>query len=348
MNADAKLLEKYSVPGELYHRLDAGSVRCVACGHRCRIPEGRAGVCRVRFNRGGVLYVPSGYTAGARCDPIEKKPFFHVRPGSLAFSFGMLGCNYHCAFCQNWFSSQVLRDPESVPALKKTSADELIDTACAEDAAIVVSTYNEPLITAEWSAAVFRLAKSRGMTTAYVSNGSATPEALLYLRPWLDLYKVDLKSFDDRKYRRLGGRLEPVLDSIRRIHALGMWLEIVTLLVPGFNDSREEIEHLTGFLCAVSPDIPWHVTAFYGNYRMRDSEGTTPHSLLQAAEIGKRQGLRYVYAGNLPGNSGDWENTRCPNCGELLVERIGYRILRCSLDGEGACPRCKCAIPGRW
>lgn len=344
----SEILERYTVPGELYEKLDNNRVRCLACGHRCPIPDGALGVCKVRFNRGGVLRVPFGYVAGAQCDPVEKKPFFHARPGALAFSFGMLGCDLHCSYCQNWVTSQALRDPGSVSSPLKATAEELIAIARSQGAEIVVSTYNEPLITSEWGVAVFKEARKTGLITGYVSNGNGTPEVLEYLCPWVDLYKVDLKSFNDRHYRKLGGRLQPILDTIRSLHRMGIWLEIVTLLVPGFNDSPEELSDLTSFIAGISPDIPWHVTAFHKDYKMVDPEDTTVDDLLKAAETGRQKGLNYVYAGNLPGKVGEWENTYCPVCRELLVERYGYRILDYRLTREGTCPSCSTAIPGRW
>jgi pyruvate formate lyase activating enzyme len=343
-----EILEKHTAEGELYEKLGDGRLRCMACAHRCRIREGSAGVCKVRFNKAGVLRVPFGYVSGTQCDPVEKKPFFHAHPGSLAFSFGMLGCDLHCGYCQNWVTSQALRDPRAVSSPMLASPDELIELARKQGAEIVVSTYNEPLITSEWAAAIFKEAKNAAMITAYVSNGNATSEVLRYLQPCLDLFKVDLKSFNDRRYRQLGGRLQPVLDSIRFLHSMGVWVEVVTLLVPGYNDSEEELTKLTEFLADVSPDIPWHVTAFYKNYRMTDPENTTNEGLLAAAEIGKKSGVRYIYAGNLPGGVGHWEHTRCHRCGKLLIKRYGYQILSYSLTAQGCCPSCKTDIPGRW
>jgi len=196
--------------------------------------------------------------------------------------------------------------------------------------------------------AVFKEARAAGLSTAFVSNGNGTPQVLEYLRPWIDLYKVDLKSFDDKHYRQLGGRIEPILQTIRALHEMGIWLEIVTLLIPGFNDAPEELERLTAFLVGVSPDIPWHVTAFHKDYRMNDPENTTPEALVEAAEIGHRNGLRYVYAGNLPGRVGDLEHTRCHHCRALLVERYGYFIQQYRVTGDGTCPDCATKIPGRW
>jgi pyruvate formate lyase activating enzyme len=212
----------------------------------------------------------------------------------------------------------------------------------------MVSTYNEPLITSEWAVAVFKEAKAAGLITGYVSNGNGTPQVLEYLRPWVDLYKVDLKSFDDRHYRQLGGRLDPILDTIRRLRAMDFWVEIVTLLIPGFNSSRDELSRLTAFVASVSPDIPWHVTAFHGDYKMTDPENTTAEMLLEAADIGRANGLRYVYAGNLPGRVGDLEDTRCASCREILIARYGYYIREYRVTSDGRCPSCAASVPGRW
>ena len=334
----------------LYEKLDKNRVRCFACGHCCPIPEGQPGVCKVRYNRGGTLYAPWGYTAGTQCDPVEKKPFFHAYPGALAYSFGMMGCDLHCSYCQNWVTSQALRDPSAVSPPQQASPEALVQDAIAQGAKILVSTYNEPLITSEWAVAVFKEAKDAGLITGFVSNGNGTPQVLEYLRPWLDLYKVDLKSFDDRHYHELGGRIGPILDSIRRIHAMGLWLEIVTLLIPGFNDSPDELRRLTEFLAGISPDIPWHVTAFHGDYKMQNdvARDTNQEDLLKAVEVGREAGLRHIYAGNLPGRVGRWEDTHCPQCNETLIERYGYLIKDYQLTPDGRCPHCATAIPGRW
>src|SRR5882724_4119862 len=275
---------------ELVERISGDRLRCHACGHQCPLPEGAIGVCKVRFNQGGRLLVPWGYVGGVQCDPIEKKPFFHALPGALAYSFGMLGCDLHCGYCQNWVTSQALRDPRAqAPPLRATPAD-LVRDALRQRARVMVSTYNEPLITSEWAVAVFKEAKSAGLVTGYVSNGNGTPEVLEYIRPWVDLYKVDLKSFDDRRYRELGGRLAPILDTIRRLHAMAFWIEIVTLLISGFNDSRDELMRLTEFIASVSPDIPWHATAFHGDYKMTSPENTTAAMLHDAVQIGRGNG----------------------------------------------------------
>src|SRR2546423_6709271 len=327
MSTLQEILNQQVREGDLYEKLDRNRVRCYACGHCCPIPEGQPGVCKVRYNQGGTLYVPWGYVGGVQCDPIEKKPFFHAYPGALAYSFGMLGCDLHCSYCQNWVTSQALRDPEAVSSPLSATPEALVEDALRQGARALVSTYNEPLITSEWAVAIFKEARAAGLLTGFVSNGNGTPQVLEYLRPWIDLYKVDLKSFDDRHYRELGGRLAPILDTIQRLHAMDVWVEIVTLLIPGFNDSRDELERLTSFIAGVSPDIPWHVTAFHGDYKMMDPQSTTAEMLLAAAAIGAANGLRYVYAGNLPGEVGDLENTRCTGCQDVLVARRGYRIL---------------------
>ena len=348
MTTLAETLSRHTRDGDLYKRIDARRLRCVACGHRCPIPDGAVGVCKVRYNDGGRLRVPWGYVAGVQCDPVEKKPFFHAYPGGLAYSFGMLGCDLHCGYCQNWVTSQAIRDPAAVAPPDARSPGEMVAEAVGLGARLVVSTYNEPLITAEWGVAVFREARAAGLATGFVSNGNATPEVLAYLRPWLDLYKVDLKSFDDRHYRELGGRLQPILDTIRQVQAAGMWLEIVTLLIPGFNDDVAELKDLTQFVAGVSPEIPWHITAFHRDYKMTDPANTTPDMLRRAAAIGREAGLQFVYAGNQPGRVGDLEHTVCPHCGTRLVEREGYRVIGYALTETGRCAGCDAPIPGRW
>ena len=348
MRTLAEVLAKETREDELSERLPDGRLRCLACGHLCPLPDGAVGVCKVRFNDRGHLRVPWGYVGGVQCDPIEKKPFFHAYPGSLAYSFGMLGCDLHCGYCQNWVTSQALRDPAAVSPPLGTSPEHLARDAVRCGARTIVSTYNEPLITSEWAVAVFKEARAAGLTTGYVSNGNGTPQVIEYLRPWVDLYKVDLKSFDDRHYRQLGGRLEPILDTIRRLHLLGFWVEIVTLLIPGFNDSRNELMRLTTFVAGVSPDIPWHVTAFHGDYKMTNPDNTTAEMLLAAAEIGRANGLRHTYAGNLPGQVGDLEDTHCASCATTLVARSGYFVRAYHVTADGCCPSCAAPVPSRW
>jgi pyruvate formate lyase activating enzyme len=333
---------------ELVELLERGRLRCYACGHQCPIPDGAVGVCKVRFNEGGTLRVPWGYVGGLQCDPIEKKPFFHVRPGTLAYSFGMLGCDLHCSYCQNWVTSQALRDPQAVAPPHDVTAEAVAADAHRRGASMVVSTYNEPLITVEWGVEIFKAARARGLMTGFVSNGNGTTRVLEYLRPHIDAYKVDLKSFDDRRYRELGGRLQPILDTIEWLHRAGVWVEIVTLLIPGFNDGEPEVRALTEFVAGVSPDIPWHVTAYHQDYRMTDPANTTPSMLQRAAAIGQQSGLHYVYAGNLPGLVGSLEDTVCPGCERTVIRRRGFTVLDRNLAPAGRCAACATVIPGRW
>ena len=270
-------------PGDLFVPGEKGWVTCTACGHRCRIAPDHDGICKVRFNAAGVLMVPHGYVSGLQIDPIEKKPFFHVLPGAGALSFGMLGCDYHCAYCQNWFTSQTLRDPDAGAPHKSVTPDEIVALALEHRIPVITSTYNEPLITSEWAVRIFRLARQHGIRCSYVSNGNATPEVLQYLAPYLNFCKVDLKSFRQKNYQQLGGKLDTVLETIRRLKQMNVWVEVVTLVVPGFNDSDEELKDIAGFLCSVSPDIPWHVTAFHEDYKMTDPPSTTAAGLVRAA-----------------------------------------------------------------
>ena len=342
-------LSVLTVPGDLFAR-EGGKVRCVACGHRCLIGEGREGVCRVRFVADGVLRVPHGYVSSVAVDPIEKKPFFHVTPGAAALSFGMLGCDLKCPYCQNWEISQTLRDAEadSFARPRRTTPEELVRLAREAGATMVTSTYNEPLITSEWAVDVFRAARASGLMTSYVSNGNGTPEVVDYIRPFVDAVKVDLKGMREEGYRLLGGRLTAVLDTIRALVVRGVWVEVVTLVVPGLNDGKEELRDAARFLVSVSPDVPWHVTAYHDDYRVQGRGSTPVRALLEAAEVGRAEGLRFVYAGNLPSRVGDSETTRCPGCGRAVVERVGFHVTGNHLGAGGACPGCGAVLPGLW
>ena len=343
----AEALARHTTVGSLC-RPEGDRIRCFACGHRCLIGPGRHGICRVRFNQNGQLRVPFGYVSGLQCDPVEKKPFFHVYPGSDALTFGMLGCDFHCSYCQNWVSSQALRDEAASAPIQPVTPQQLIRQATRAGARLVVSSYNEPLITAEWAVAVFQEAKSAGLACAFVSNGNATPEVLDFLRPWIVAYKIDLKGFDEKRYRTLGGTLEHVTEGIRLVHERGLWLEVVTLVVPGFNDTEAELRQIARFLASISRDIPWHVTAFHQDYKMTDPPNTAAAQIVRGAEIGAEEGLRFVYAGNAPGRVGRWEHTYCPNCHEKLIDRFGYLIREYRLTPTGQCPACHTSIPGIW
>jgi pyruvate formate lyase activating enzyme len=333
----------------LIQRQEDGAIQCFACGHRCVVKPGHDGVCRVRFNDNGALRVPFGYVGALACDPIEKKPFFHVLPGSDALTFGMLGCDYHCGYCQNWVTSQMLRDPDAVAGARLCTPPQLVDMAMQNGAPVVASSYNEPLITSEWAMAVFAEARRRGLRCAYISNGNATPQVLDYLRPMVDAYKVDLKTFNPKHYRELGGVMENVTATIRLLKERGFWVEVVTLVVPGFSDDPDELKRMAEFLAGVDPLMPWHVTAFHPDYKMTDGyRQTRAEELLQIAEYGRQAGLKYIYPGNLPGQVGPWENTRCHHCGATLIRRHGFLVQENRVQFDGTCPDCEQALPGIW
>lgn len=296
----------------------------------------------------GRLVVPWGYVAALNCDPTEKKPFFHIYPGSRTLTFGMLGCDMHCPYCQNWDISQALRDAQAGHRPYTITPQQIVNHARQYGALCIASSYNEPLITSEWAVAVFKESKAAGLVNMFVSNGNATREALEYIRPYTDGYKIDLKSMQDRNYRVLGAVLGNVLDAIHLVHQMGFWLEIVTLVVPGFNDSDDELQDMARFIRSVSPDIPWHVTAFHKDYRMRDPENTHAGILRHAANIGYAEGLHFVYAGNLPGQLQSYEDTRCPTCQTTLIRRRGFHVLDYQITDKGKCPSCHTSIPGIW
>ena len=344
-------LHQYSAEAAeaLIERKEGGDIQCFACGHRCLVKPGRDGVCRVRFNDNGKLLVPFGYVGALACDPIEKKPFFHVMPGSDALTFGMLGCDYHCGYCQNWVTSQMLRDPDAVSAAKRTTPTQLVDLAIRHGVPVVASSYNEPLITSEWAMAVFTEARARGLRCAYISNGNGTRQVLDYIRPLVDAYKVDLKTFDPRHYRELGGVMENVTSTIKMLKERGFWVEIVTLVVPGFSDDADDLKRMADFLAGVDPLMPWHMTAFHPDYKMTEGyRATRAEDLLKIVEYGKQAGIQYLYPGNLPGQVGEWENTRCHHCRATVVRRFGFRVVENRVGGDGLCPECRKALPGIW
>ncbi len=332
---------------ELVVREQEGRVRCLACGHRCVILPGRSGVCRVRFNSEGELRAPAGYVGGVQIDPIEKKPFYHAYPARDALSFGMFGCDLHCSYCQNWVTSQALRDDAAVSRPSFVSPERLVELALQHRVPVIVSTYNEPLITADWAVEIFKLAHAEGIVCGFISNGNATPEVLEFIRPYVGLYKVDLKGFDDRNYRRLGGVLQNVLDTIRHLKQMDFWVEVVTLIVPGFNDGDDELRRIADFVADLSPDIPWHVTAFHPDYKLTDPPRTPAETLVRAYDLGKAAGLRFVYPGNCHTGVGDRENTYCPSCNELLIRRRGFVVEENRMNGS-SCPCCSAAVPGVW
>jgi pyruvate formate lyase activating enzyme len=344
-------LDRLTAGGDLWESDSEGKGWCLACAHRCHISPGNRGICQVRFNETGKLRVPWGYVAGLHPDPIEKKPFAHFLPGAKALTFGMLGCNLRCDFCQNWQTSQTLKDSRAEAFggyIEKMNADEVVSLAIQTGSEVIASSYNEPLITSEWAVEVFCQARQQGIRTVYVSNGFASPEAMDYLQPWLDGIKIDLKAMNEKSYRDLGGRLQPVLDTIRTAREKGMWVEVVTLLIPGLNDDLQELWDLASFLVSVSRDIPWHVTAYHPDYKRFENPPTIAADLQKAADIAQEAGLRYVYAGNLPGRVGSLEDTHCPGCGTAVIRRRGYAILGNTITTEGKCLDCGESIAGFW
>ncbi|MBN1311217.1 MAG: AmmeMemoRadiSam system radical SAM enzyme [Anaerolineae bacterium] len=344
----SQFLDPLTNEGELYEKLPDDAVQCHACAHQCTIKPGKRGICQVRFNLDGKLYVPWGYVSGLQSDPIEKKPFNHVLPGTDTLTFGMFGCDMHCPYCQNWDISQAMRDAGAGRAPEQVAPQVIAQLALRHGAKSITSSYNEPLITSEWAVAIFKEAKAVGLSCNYVSNGNASREVLEYLQPYVSAMKIDLKSMDDQNYRKLGAVLENVLNGIRMAHEMGLWVEVVTLVIPGFNDSDDELRAAAQFIYSVSPDIPWHVTAFHKDYRMRDPDNTDMRTLLRAAEIGYSEGLHYVYAGNMPGRVEAFEHTRCPKCDTVLIKRCGYVVLDYQLTPEGTCPKCHTKIAGLW
>jgi len=327
---------------------EGDKVECLACAHRCVIAPGRRGACKVRYNKGGSLRVPWNYAGSLVINPIEQAPFLHAHAGEDVLTIGMLGCNLRCGYCQNWHLSQVLRDAGAPELPTQVTAGEIVSIAQKRGIRVILSSLNEPLITAEWAAELFSQAKAAGLTTGIVSSGHGTAEVLDFLRPHVDLVKIDLKTMAPEKYRTLGAHLHNVLETIRMVHERGFWLEIVTLVVPGWNDSEDELRHAARFIASVSADIPWILWNFHRDYRMREPDDAEPRDVVRAASIGRSEGLRFTYAGVQPGRVGDFEQTRCPACGAVAVDRIGYQLTRYAIDSAGRCTACGTAIPGRW
>jgi pyruvate formate lyase activating enzyme len=330
----------------LYDKQSGAKVRCFLCSHRCLIADGKRGVCCVRENKKGILYsLVYERLISANVDPIEKKPFFHFLPGSRAFSVAAPGCNFRCLHCQNHEISQLPRDKEIIMG-EKVSAEEIVSLALKHNCASISYTYTEPTIFFEYAYDTARITRTKGLKNNFVTNGYMTAEALDMIAPYLDGANVDLKAFSEGFYKKVcGAKLKPVLESITRMHALGIWVEVTTLIIPTLNDAVGELREVARFLLSVSPAIPWHVSAFYPTYRMMDKPRTSPEIIRRAREIGLEEGLRYVYTGNIPGAEG--ENTSCYHCKKVLIRRHGYQIAENSIT-EGKCPSCGTSIEGVW
>jgi pyruvate formate lyase activating enzyme len=330
----------------LYAKEEENAVTCNLCAHRCYVPAGREGICKVRENLEGVLYtLVYDRVISANIDPVEKKPLFHFLPGSKAFSIATVGCNFHCRYCQNWEISQLPRLPaHAVPGERITPA-EIVSQALEAGCRSIAYTYTEPTIFFELAYDTAKLAAAADLKNIFVTNGYMTPEAWRLIQPYLHAVNIDLKGFDDKRHRRMSGaKLQPVLDSIALAKKLGIWLEVTTLLVPGHNDSDEELRRIALFLKSITAEIPWHLSAFFPAYKMMDLEPTDRETLLRAWQIGKEAGLHHVYCGNLPKLH---EDTRCYRCNQTLIRRVGFNIESNRLDND-RCPLCHTAIAGMW
>ncbi|MDF1613702.1 AmmeMemoRadiSam system radical SAM enzyme [Desulfurivibrio dismutans] len=332
----------------MFYQVEKGAtVVCGLCSHHCRIKDGRRGLCGVRENRAGKLYsLVYGRLVAENFDPIEKKPLFHFLPGSRSYSISTVGCNFRCQHCQNYHISQYPHLHRGEIAGQERTAAEVVAAAAAGGCQSISYTYVEPTIFYEFAYDCAVLAQKRGIKNVFVSNGYMTKEVSRQLAGVLDGINIDLKAYSDQFYRQVcQARLQPVLDNIRRLHQLGVWVELTTLLIPGLNDSDQELQNIARFIKETDPGIPWHVTAFYPTHEMLDRPPTPTASLERAREIGLATGLRFVYEGNIPGSGG--ENTYCPACGTLLIKRHGFRIDD-NLLAADTCPACGEKIEGVW
>jgi pyruvate formate lyase activating enzyme len=328
----------------LYEKLAGEEVQCALCHHRCRIPKGQRGICGVRENQGGVLYtLVYRQLISRNVDPIEKKPLFHFAPGSRSFSIAAVGCNFHCDFCQNYEISQMPRDRRQIWG-EDVSPEEIVALAKKAGCRTIAYTYTEPTIYFEYALDIARLASAEGLKNLFVTNGYMTEEALRTLHPHLHGANVDLKAFQDEFYKkRCGGRLEGVLQSLRVMKTLGVWVEITTLIIPGLNDSEEELRGLVAFIASLGRETPWHISRFHPMYKMLDRSPTSVQTLERVRKIGLEGGLRYVYTGNVPGDEG--EDTYCHQCGKLLIDRFGFQVRRYELVGN-RCYNCGTMVDG--
>lgn len=328
---------------QFWHKVD-GDAQCILCHQECRVKPGKRGLCGVRENQDGTLMtLVYGNLIAANVDPIEKKPFYHFLPGSLAYSIATMGCNFRCLHCQNADISQTPKETGKITG-QYVSPEEVVDQAKEYGCQSIAYTYTEPTMFFEYAYDVAVLAKDSGLKNVFVSNGYTGEEAVRKIMPILDADNIDLKG-DDEFYKRVcGARLEPVKHNIELMWDAGVWVEVTTLIIPGYNDSEEQLRGIAEFLAGVSPDMPWHVSGFYPMYKLKDAPPTGVEALRRGVRIGHEAGLKYVYAGNIPGEK---EDTKCPACSEILVERSSYRVMKNSVV-DGHCPKCGAAIAGRW
>ncbi|MCK5768440.1 MAG: AmmeMemoRadiSam system radical SAM enzyme [Candidatus Atribacteria bacterium] len=328
----------------LYEKLPDSKVRCNLCAHRCVIADSKKGICQVRENRGGTLYtLVYGHTIIQHADPVEKKPLFHFYPGSTAYSIATPGCNFRCRWCQNWDISQMVHDRHFIMG-EEASLEQVVAAAQKADCRSIAYTYTEPTIFFEYAYDTARLAHEAGLANLYITNGYMTEEMLETFQPYLDAANVDLKAFRDKTYRKyVGARLQPVLDTMKLMKRLGIWLEVTTLVIPGINDDEGELKDAADFVAnELGVDTPWHISRFFPAYKMTDVFPTPVETLNRAREIGLEAGLRYVYVGNVPGEA----NTVCHKCGQILIRRLGYRIMENRVQPNGRCPNCGMPVAG--
>lgn len=329
----------------LYEKIGDKKVECNLCAHRCKISEGKKGICLVRENRDGTLYtLVYGRTISQHVDPIEKKPLFNFYPGTTAYSIATVGCNFKCQFCQNWEISQMVRDEHLIMG-NEASPELIVENAKKYGSKSIAYTYTEPTIFFEYAYDTAKLAHEVDIKNVFVTNGYMTEEAIKKIEPYLDAANVDLKSFSDDFYRKLcGAKLQPVLDALKLMKKLGIWVEVTTLIIPTLNDSSEELREIAKFIVnELGEETPWHISRFYPAYKLRDIPPTPIETIHKAREIGLNEGLKYVYEGNVPGSTG--ENTYCPNCKNLIIERLGYQIIN-KATKDGKCPYCESRIYG--
>ncbi len=326
-----------------YEKLEDNKVKCNLCNHHCVISEGARGVCGVRENKDGKLYsLVYGKIVAYHIDPIEKKPLFHFYPGSTSYSIATVGCNFRCLHCQNYTISQYPKLYKDIPG-EDITAEDVVKEARASGCKSISYTYTEPTIFFELAYDCMVLAHREGIKNVWVSNGYMSEEALRFIAPYLDAINVDLKG-DDEFYKKIcGARVEPVMKNIRLLKELGIWVEVTTLIIPDLNDSEEFLRKTAQFLVSIDPGIPWHVTQFYPTYQLTDKPRTPVESLKKARNIGFKEGLKYVYTGNVPGEGG--ENTYCPNCKTLLIERFGFFITKIKTT-KSKCNNCGTTIEG--
>jgi pyruvate formate lyase activating enzyme len=324
----ADTLSSRTRAGVLFEPTAHGALRCTACAHRCVMEDGRTGACGVRTHRNGTMHVPYGYVARKYVRAVESNTIYHVRPGAKALTFGMFGCDLRCPYCHNWRVSQALREDVGEQSPTDIDPEALVEEAIAAGCEVLCSAYNEPMITAEWAHAIFSIAKARGLVTALITDGHSTSEALAYMRPVTDVFRVDLKGWTQEHYKSLGGRIEPVLASIREAKRLGYWVELVTLVVPGFNDDARGLAGLAAQIVDIDPTIPWHIDGFVPRYKLKDEKAASPTFLAMAAGAAYARGLQYVYVGNIGDAFPELSNTRCPKCAETLIERRNWETLR--------------------